>query len=89
MEVLEISKNSSKHQITIEIDDSKKLEKESALLDLDSSLANELLGWQPTWSQSEAVKLTIEWWSKVLDDQASPREACIYDIKEFLKLNGN
>ena len=89
MEVLEISKNSSKHQISIEVDESKKLEKESALLDLDSTLANELLGWQPTWSQSDAVKLTIEWWSKVLDDEASPREACVYDIKEFLRLNGH
>jgi CDP-glucose 4,6-dehydratase len=89
MEVLEISKKSSKHQIIMEIDDSKKSEKESALLDLDSSLANELLDWEPTWSQSEAVKLTIEWWSKVLDNEASPREACSFDIKEFLKLNGN
>ena len=89
MEVLEISKNSSKHQISIEIDKSKKIEKESALLDLDSTLANDLLGWQPTWSQSEAVKLTIEWWSKVLDNEASPREACVYDIKEFLRLNGH
>ena len=89
MEVLEISKNSSKHQISIEIDNSKKIEKESALLDLDSTLANDLLGWQPTWSQSEAVKLTIEWWSKVLDNEASPREACVYDIKEFLRLNGH
>ena len=89
MEVLEISKNTSKHQITMKIDDSKKSEKESALLDLDSTLANQLLDWEPTWSQSEAVKLTIEWWSKVLDNEISPREACRYDIKEFLKLNGN
>jgi len=89
MEVLEISQNSSKYQIRIEIDHSKKSEKESALLDLDSTLANKLLNWQPTWSQSEAVKLTIEWWSKVLGNQASPSEACIDDIKEFLALNGN
>lgn len=89
MEVLEISKNTSKHQIIMKIDDIKKSEKESALLDLDSTLANQLLDWEPTWSQSEAVKLTIEWWSKVLDNEISPREACRYDIKEFLKLNGN
>jgi hypothetical protein len=38
---------------------------------------------------SEAVKLTIEWWGKVLDNHASPKESCIEDIKEFLILNGN
>jgi CDP-glucose 4,6-dehydratase len=57
---------------------------ESGLLDLDSSLARTLLGWEPKWNQDEAIHLTFSWWKSVLAGDISTEEACIKDISALL-----
>jgi CDP-glucose 4,6-dehydratase len=58
---------------------------ESGLLDLDSSLARTKLGWEPKWSQEEAIHLTLSWWKSVLRGTSSAAEACSKDIAELLE----
>jgi len=60
------------------------LQLESGLLDLDSTLARTTLGWEPKWSQEEAIKLTFSWWRSVLEGSSSPSEACLRDISRFV-----
>ena len=57
---------------------------ESGLLDLDSSLARTKLGWEPKWSQEEAIHLTFSWWKDVLSGVKSAAEACNQDITTLL-----
>jgi CDP-glucose 4,6-dehydratase len=57
---------------------------ESGLLDLDSSLAQTLLGWEPRWTQEEAIHRTFSWWKGVLSGDFSTQEACTKDISELL-----
>ena len=57
---------------------------ESLFLDLDSSKAQDELGWRPTWSQKEAILETMDWWKRVLISGADPREACLKDIRKML-----
>jgi dTDP-D-glucose 4,6-dehydratase len=57
---------------------------ESLFLDLDSSKAQEELGWRPTWSQTDAILETMDWWKRVLFNGADPREACLKDIRKML-----
>ena len=59
---------------------------ESKLLDLDSSLAKNNLGWEPVWSQKSAIISTIKWWKEVLEDKSSPIQATQNDIQTFLSL---
>jgi CDP-glucose 4,6-dehydratase len=58
---------------------------ESGLLDLDSSLARTKLGWEPKWSQEEAIHLTFLWWKSTLRGTSSAAEACSRDIVELLE----
>ena len=58
---------------------------ESLSLDLDSSLAREVLNWSPIWSQEEAVISTIKWWDSVLNYGVRPDIACGQDIDFMLK----
>jgi nucleoside-diphosphate-sugar epimerase len=55
--------------------------KESLTLQLDSSLANSILGWEPTWIQKDAIVSTVQWWKKVLLDKENPLSACQSDIE--------
>ena len=48
---------------------------EAALLALDSSRAQERLGWRPVWSVLEAVERAAEWY-RDLDGGASARDLC-------------
>ena len=57
---------------------------ESGLLDLDSTLANSILGWKPKWNQEEAIRRTFFWWKEVLSGSLSPIEACKADISDVL-----
>ena len=58
--------------------------KESLTLQLDSSLANSILGWEPTWIQKDAIVSTVQWWKKVLLDKEDPLSACQSDIQTLL-----
>lgn len=57
---------------------------ESVNLQLDSSLAKRLLGWEPKWSQKSSASATIEWWNKVLNLSTDPIDACRYDICKLI-----
>ena len=59
--------------------------KESLNLQLDSSLANSVLGWEPTWNQKDAIVSTIQWWKKILLEKEDPLSACQADIESLLK----
>jgi len=58
---------------------------ESFSLELDSSLAREILNWSPIWSQEEAVIATVKWWDDVLNNGVKPDIACRQDIDFILK----
>jgi CDP-glucose 4,6-dehydratase len=57
---------------------------EAQLLDLDSSLANSLLGWQPTFTQEKAIIETIRWWNQILTEKMPASDACKIGVKNFL-----
>jgi dTDP-D-glucose 4,6-dehydratase len=57
---------------------------EAKALELDASLARAELGWNPLWTQEEAVRSTINWWKKILHESKSPMQACLDDLKIVL-----
>lgn len=59
--------------------------KESLTLQLDSTLANSVLGWKPTWNQKDAIVATVKWWKKILLEKEDPFSACQVDIETLLK----
>ena len=59
-------------------------ELEAKSLELNSSLAQEKLGWKPVWTQREAVMNSISWWKDVLIYAANAQERSILDIQECL-----
>ena len=59
-------------------------DKESVTLQLDSSLANKVLKWNPSWDQKASIVSTIDWWKKVLLNKINPSEACLSDINSLL-----
>jgi len=62
--------------------------RESTNLNLDSSVASNLLGWKPVYSQQKSIEMTIKWWHDYLEKRIHPREICKEDIKTWeLKLN--
>ena len=58
---------------------------ESMLLDLDSERAKVELGWMPIWSQEQAIKKTLEWWLRKIEDHQDPFDLCRADIEEYLR----
>ena len=57
---------------------------EASTLALDSSLAKELLGWSPNWSQEEAIKSTISWWKSYFADSKFSFEEMNGDFERIL-----
>ncbi len=60
-------------------------DKESLTLQLDSTLANKVLNWKPSWDQKASIISTMDWWKKVLLNEMAPSEACMSDISFLLK----
>jgi CDP-glucose 4,6-dehydratase len=58
---------------------------EAVSLDLNPDYAKQSLGWEPCWSQEEAVVSTVQWWDKVLNQGVTPAEACQDDVKRLLE----
>lgn len=83
-EIVELSTTAWPLKTSVEFSkDSQGQSAEAKELQLNSSLARKVLGWQPRWSQDEAVLSTISWWDKVLNRGIEPSEACKNDI-DFL-----
>jgi len=81
--VLNIARSEFGSEIEISVSSASVTHFESGLLDLDSSLAREVLGWRPQWNQEEAIKLTFSWWKEVLTHKSSPFEACMKNISDM------
>ena len=58
---------------------------EATNLHLDSSVAKELLGWRPLWSQKDAVIATIQWWNQFLSKTRTAEDSSLFDINELLR----
>jgi CDP-glucose 4,6-dehydratase len=56
---------------------------ESQTLNLDTTYANQFLGWNPKFSQIAAIVQSIDWWKKVLNNRVSPENACEEDIAQY------
>lgn len=61
---------------------------ESKTLELDSSLARELLNWKPVWSQKESIIETISWWKAVLEKSIEAKDRCNLEIEKALSGHG-
>jgi CDP-glucose 4,6-dehydratase len=57
---------------------------EAVSLDLNPKYAKNILGWEPCWSQEEAVISTVQWWNKVLNQEVTPVDACLDDVRKVL-----
>jgi CDP-glucose 4,6-dehydratase len=57
---------------------------EAVSLDLNPDYAKQSLGWEPFWSQEEAVISTVQWWIKVLNQRVKPVDACLDDLSQIL-----
>ena len=57
---------------------------EAVSLDLNPDYAKQSLGWEPCWSQEEAVISTVQWWNKVLNQGVKPVDACLDDLSQIL-----
>lgn len=72
-------------QVAIEENDQSKYE--SKFLDLDSTEAEKVLNWQPVFSQQEAIRRTLSWWDKVIENPGSAQEVTDAEICEFIAMN--
>jgi CDP-glucose 4,6-dehydratase len=57
---------------------------EAQSLRVSPTKAEEVLGWQPVFTQQEAVNLTLNWWNKVLKNELTAFEAMQNDIQIVL-----
>jgi CDP-glucose 4,6-dehydratase len=57
---------------------------EARVLELDSSLSQEKLGWIPKWEQRLAIRKTFEWWKELHENRLEASELCRTDIKDYL-----
>jgi CDP-glucose 4,6-dehydratase len=57
---------------------------ETSFLQLDSTLASNTLGWEPFYSQENAVKSTMNWWKEYLTNQKTASELSVKEIRQFL-----
>lgn len=57
---------------------------EAGFLYLDSSKARRLLGWQPRWKLSETLRLTADWYRRILVNPAAARAVADEQISAFM-----
>lgn len=57
---------------------------EASSLELNSSASREKLGWQPIWTQRQAVIETMSWWKDVLIHGVDAHQRCIIDIEKYI-----
>lgn len=68
---------------SVEVENSRDLFSESQLLELDSSLAKEVFGWDQVWSQKETLSRTAIWYREFLDGNKSASELCRDDLETW------
>jgi CDP-glucose 4,6-dehydratase len=57
---------------------------EASSLELNSSASREKLGWQPIWTQRQAVIETMSWWKDVLIHGVDAHQRCNIDIEKYI-----
>ena len=83
-EVVKIAANSWGDSAEFNFEQEVNANKESVTLQLDSTLANKVLNWNPSWNQKASIISTTDWWKKVLLNKINPSEACLSDINFLL-----
>ncbi len=58
---------------------------EAEFLQLDSTRANSVLGWQPKLDQTQAIISTIKWWVDNIEKGISAETLCKNEIKRFFQ----
>jgi CDP-glucose 4,6-dehydratase len=58
---------------------------EATNLNLNIKKSREVLNWNCQWDQICSIDLSFNWWDKVLNQEVSPKEACLEDIRKFLQ----
>lgn len=58
---------------------------EAENLDLDSSLAREIMHWESKWTQEQAIQSTIQWWKNTTLGGIHPKEMCQEEIDKSIK----
>lgn len=56
---------------------------EAQLLALDSTKAQDVLGWMPPWDLEESLRRTALWYRDVLERRRDPRETCAEQIEAY------
>ena len=82
-DLVEVVKSKSP-KLNIDYSETNQLKIEAINLQLDSTFANKVLGWEPFYSQLESIHATFEWWEKFNTQSSSVNDLCIYEIKNFL-----
>ena len=80
-EVVEIAKQCWGGTAQIVFEETKDAIYEATTLELDSSLAKELLNWKPIWSQKESVAATLGWWKSLIIEKQDPLDLCLSDVE--------
>ena len=80
--VLEIAKEHFSNKLNV-IWEKREQELESHTLELDSGLARGKLGWEPNWSQKEALRRTFLWWTSHFSSSSCSLQDCEEDIKSY------
>jgi len=83
-EVIAVALETWPEMFTYQILEKNKEYLEAEKLNLDSSKARVELGWNAHWSQRESVADSIRWWRRVIQSEASTKEACHLEIQEAL-----
>lgn len=66
------------------LQDEAKQNYEAKMLELNSDLAKNSLGWEPKWPQEVAIYKTFKWWSLYLNNLGSADELCKQEVAEFM-----
>jgi ActR/RegA family two-component response regulator len=74
----------SKSNLEIRMEKSVRIQ-EVRSLNLNTSKSEEILNWNCQWDQIRSIDLSFNWWVKVLNQEMSPKEACLEDIRKFLQ----
>ena len=74
----------SKSNLEIRIEKSDSIQ-EAMNINLNTNKSREVLNWNSQWDQICSIELSFNWWAKVLNQEVSPKEACLEDIRKFLQ----
>ena len=79
--------NENWEEIKWKIEKNKKRKYESSLLNLNCQKAKNKLGWINTLNFEQTVKLTVDWYKKVLTSKETVQQITMSQIINYMKLN--